>query len=558
MLSSHQKLVTLTATTFETATTFVGIALKQNVIDQYRGIKFAHLRGRWTAPVVCNDYTKVPRVPIFSKSHLNNKDYQPNSSGQPTLLYDATNFGPIAPQPHEDITGYYAVPKQVALPMPDSAVQDELELLNLVVTRPSSEIIDKPVPVVVFIHGGSNGTGSAANPLYDGATLAHRALLTGKPIIIVHIQYRLGAFGWMHINGQGNWGFLDQKAALGWVKQHISDFGGDPDNITVLGLSAGSCDTYYQTMLDILGVEGCPDTPLFSRIALMSGVGQTMTLKSIESQQAVKKEIARDLGFEITENVQALDTHFKNASQETLVKTGIQSGGIRIWYGTKDGVVIPTNWNSSLEKVPSWLGSVLLSDTADEGMLFSEQIAKVDPKLSHLLASSAEGSEIVAGYNLHSSSLFHRGLQDLFADYVFSYPISVFQKSLLGGNVDTFRMCFDSPNPFEPSRGSLHGVDMLYLFGSYLPDGYGDPKTISNVDKVINVSHDLQDVYIRFFYTGKAWEKSGLAKCYSPDHSIKMVNAENLLSLRRTVLAKIFENHGPEALGGLLKTISSL
>lgn len=558
MPTFQQKLVTLTATTFETATTFVGIALKQNAIEQYRGIKFAHLTGRWTVPVVCNDYTKFPRVPIFSKSLTNTNDHQPNSLSQSTLLYDATKFGPIAPQPYEDITGYYAVPKQVALPMPDSAVQDELELLNLVVTRPSIESFDEPVPVVVFIHGGSNGTGSAANPLYDGSTLAHRALLTGRPIVVVHIQYRLGAFGWMHMNGQGNWGFLDQKAALGWVKQHISDFGGDPDNITVLGLSAGSCDTYYQTMLEIPRVEGCPDTPLFKRIALMSGVGQTMTLKSIGSQLAVKQEVARDLGFENTEDVKVLDTQFQNASQETLVKTGIQSGGIRIWYGTKDGIVIPTDWNSSLEKVPSWLQSVLLSDTADEGLLFSEQIAKVDPKLSHLLSSSTAGSEIVIGYNLHSSSSFHRGLQDLFADYVFSYPISVFQKSLIGGNVNTYRMCFDSPNPFEPARGSLHGVDMLYLFGSYLPEGFGDPKTISNAEKVINVSHDLQDAYIRFFYTGKAWEQSELAKYYSPDHSITSVNAENLLSLRRTVLAKIFESHGPEALGGLLKTISSL
>ncbi len=101
----------------------------------------------------------------------------------------------------------------------------------------------KKRPVMVWIHGGGFVGGSARNTWYDGAALARRG-----DIVVVTLQYRLGAWGFLElseIGGQeyaasGNLGLLDQIAALKWVKQNIAAFGGDPNNVTVFGQSAGA------------------------------------------------------------------------------------------------------------------------------------------------------------------------------------------------------------------------------------------------------------------------------------------------------------------------------
>ena len=105
--------------------------------------------------------------------------------------------------------------------------------------------VKTPLPVMVWIHGGSNRAGGSAEDSYDGAALAARGVL------VVTINYRLGPLGFFahpelaaespH-HSTGNYGLLDQIAALRWVQQNIAQFGGDPGNVTVFGESAGSVD----------------------------------------------------------------------------------------------------------------------------------------------------------------------------------------------------------------------------------------------------------------------------------------------------------------------------
>ena len=101
------------------------------------------------------------------------------------------------------------------------------------------------LPVMVWLHGGSNRVGSGTEPAYDGVSLASRG------VIVVTINYRLGVMGFFahpeltaespH-HSSGNYGLLDQIAALQWVKRNINQFGGDPGNVTLFGESAGSVD----------------------------------------------------------------------------------------------------------------------------------------------------------------------------------------------------------------------------------------------------------------------------------------------------------------------------
>ncbi|MEL6259311.1 MAG: carboxylesterase family protein, partial [Pseudomonadota bacterium] len=131
------------------------------------------------------------------------------------------------------------------------------------------------LPVMVWIHGGSNIWGYADQ--YNGATLA-----TQHNVVVVVIQYRLGAFGWFshpaieddaksRDDASANFGMLDQIAALRWVKRDIAAFGGDPDLVTIFGESAGG--------MDVAGLLVSPRADgLFQRAIIQSGGFDSISL----------------------------------------------------------------------------------------------------------------------------------------------------------------------------------------------------------------------------------------------------------------------------------------
>jgi len=141
----------------------------------------------------------------------------------------ADRFSPICPQPG-------AYPDDA----PPEPMDEDCLYLNLWVPAGRRTT---PLPVMVWIHGGGLQNGSGSTPLYDGARLAQRG------VILVTFNYRLGALGFLahpeltreSFQGvSGNYGLLDQLAALGWVHRNIAAFGGDPNNVTVFGQSSGS------------------------------------------------------------------------------------------------------------------------------------------------------------------------------------------------------------------------------------------------------------------------------------------------------------------------------
>jgi para-nitrobenzyl esterase len=108
-----------------------------------------------------------------------------------------------------------------------------------------------PIPIAIFIHGGSNYFGSA-----DSFIGSH---IVQKDVIIIFIQYRLGLMGFLNTwsddkltETTGNFGLLDQQLAIEFIKENAGNIGGDPDRITILGESAGAQDVSYQEMLKVL------------------------------------------------------------------------------------------------------------------------------------------------------------------------------------------------------------------------------------------------------------------------------------------------------------------
>lgn len=179
----------------------------QNGVTVYRGIPFALAptgERRWTAPEAFPDWDGVR---------------------------DATEFGPACPQPG-------ARPGSIYYEKLDEVSEDCLSL-NVWVPDGAED-----APVFVWIHGGSLVTGTGSQAMYDGERLARE---TG--LIVVTVNYRLGVLGYLahpELSAEspqkisGNYGLKDQVEALKWVERNIAAFGGNPDNVTIAGESAGA------------------------------------------------------------------------------------------------------------------------------------------------------------------------------------------------------------------------------------------------------------------------------------------------------------------------------
>lgn len=145
-----------------------------------------------------------------------------------TGVRSATEFGPICPQ-----TSGLAAMSGGVLPKSDE------DCLFLNVWTPASSSNDS-LPVMVWIHGGALNLGWSNQPVYNGHEIARRG------VVLVSINYRLGPLGFLahptltrEAGVSGNYGFLDQVAALKWVQANIGEFGGDPNQVTLFGESAG-------------------------------------------------------------------------------------------------------------------------------------------------------------------------------------------------------------------------------------------------------------------------------------------------------------------------------
>lgn len=141
---------------------------------------------------------------------------------------DATAFGPVCPQPTNP-----------AVPLGEGAVEDE-DCLSLNVWAPGDDT-DQPRPVMVWLHGGAYTFGSSSQPLYDATSM-----VAAGDVIVVTVNYRLGALGFLDLTGavpdggfDGNLALKDVLLALRWVQRNIGAFGGDPERVTVFGESAG-------------------------------------------------------------------------------------------------------------------------------------------------------------------------------------------------------------------------------------------------------------------------------------------------------------------------------
>lgn len=216
--------------------------------------------------------------------------------------YAAPPVGPLRfarPEPVEpwqgerDATRHGSVPFQpvsrLRAVMGDFEAEQSEDCLSLTISTPGAHA--RRCPVMVWLHGGAFWTGAGSLDWYDGTSLARHG-----DIVVVSVNYRLGALGFLDIPGVSdpNLGLHDQIAALKWVQREIKAFGGDPDNITVVGQSAGG--------LSVLAMLGHPGCRKIIRRAVVQSAPLGRLLKTRAESQAIGDAMACHLG--ITDSAQ--------------------------------------------------------------------------------------------------------------------------------------------------------------------------------------------------------------------------------------------------------------
>jgi para-nitrobenzyl esterase len=206
---------------------------------------------------------------------------------------DASRNGPVPPQPVS----------RLRAAMGDFSAEQGEDCLSLTITTPAAD--GQRRPVLIWLHGGAFWTGAGSLDWYGGASLARHG-----DIVVVGVNYRLGALGFMHLPGvaEPNLGLHDQFAALQWVRAEIEAFGGDPDNITVAGQSAGG--------LSVLAMLGHPESRKLIRRAVVQSAPFGRLLKSRAQAQAIGQAVQDKLG--ITDPAQWLTVSAQSINEAQL------------------------------------------------------------------------------------------------------------------------------------------------------------------------------------------------------------------------------------------------
>lgn len=253
-------------------------------------------------------------------------------------VQNATEFGPACPQLQGNPEFYRYVAERVGaspevIP-PMENISEDCLYLNVWTENPDPE---GNRPVMVWIYGGGNSNGYAQEHEYMGDGLAQRG------VVYVSLNYRVGALGFMAHKGlsaeseqgvSGNYGILDQIAALQWVRDNISAFGGDPDNITIFGESAGAANT---TTL----VVSPPAQGLFKRAISQSGGYPVDSFYTLEEAEILGGNIARHLELENPADPAQSITAMRELNWEDIVQGAVDADAGSYSLVNIDGWLLP-------------------------------------------------------------------------------------------------------------------------------------------------------------------------------------------------------------------------
>ncbi|MFF9077015.1 carboxylesterase/lipase family protein [Streptomyces sp. NPDC014872] len=392
-------------------------------------------------------------------------------------------FGPVVPQ---------------AGPTAESSVGNDWLTLN--VSTPA--LGTAGLPVLVWIHGGAYIAGASSDPMYDPASL------TSAGLVVVSINYRVAAEGFALVEGApANRGLLDQIAALEWVRRNIAAFGGDPDQVTVAGQSAGAGS--IAALLTMKRAHG-----LFRR-AIVHSVPGTLCTRVLAEE--VTAALASRVGA--APDIEALSGIDPLRLAGELTALGVDLPGYRESWGrlsqigvavclVLDGVVLTeTPWTALAGGRTGGI-ELLVGHTRDEFRLFSVMMGRLGTFTEDeartaldLFAPAPDGADAYRA--AYPQATPEELIELVYSDALFRMPsLRLAQANQAAGGTS---FLFELQLTAQASGGVLgacHSLDVPLAFGTLdSPTGrhlFGDRPT----PQVSVVSRELQRAWVRFAATG--------------------------------------------------------
>ncbi|WP_435195281.1 carboxylesterase/lipase family protein [Streptomyces sp. NRRL F-5630] len=412
------------------------------------------IRGQWKGEVAAFMGVSYA-APPFGPRRL-----RPPVAPEPwTGVRDAFVAGPTAPQP-----GY--LPAMAGL-LEEAAAPGE-DCLNLNVWTPAPGRTGGRLPVMVWIHGGAFRNGSGSLPSYDGTRLA------AEGVVCVTLNYRLGAEGFLLLpDSTSNLGLLDQVAALQWVRDNIAEFGGDPDNVTVFGQSAGAISiTALMTMPRARG--------LFRRAITQSGAGHHSHPEHIGRR--VTERLAALAGAEPTreslaevppERLIAADAALgQEIAQATAPEQwGESAGGGTTVLPVVDGATLPQRPIDALAGGAGRDVDLLTGTTSEEFRLFLVPLG-IGPRITDQVLQAflaglgldpAEARKVYAQPGAAPGDLLSAAL----SDHAYRIPALRVAEARAAHGAQTFVYEFAWPSPaLGGALGACHMAEIGFVFGT--------------------------------------------------------------------------------------------
>ncbi|MDT5314733.1 MAG: para-nitrobenzyl esterase [Mycobacterium sp.] len=384
--------------------------------------------------------------------------------------------------------------------------------------RPS--VTDEPLPVMFFIHGGGYILGSSATPIYDGASMARRGC------VYVSVNYRLGALGCMDLSAlstpehpiDDNLFLRDLVMALQWVRDNIAVFGGDPDNVTIFGESAGA--HAVATLLATPAAKG-----LFAQAISESPASGMAGPPDVAA--AFADDFVGVLGVEPRDAAAAVmaarPRELVDALDKVMSRGMTEMRGAFVVGPTFDTEYLPDDPVQAMRDGTAHRVPLIVGTNADEGRLFTrflQLLPMTEPAIELLLADSdVEAKDRITkaypGYPSPSACIRLAG--------DFAFGTAAWQIAAAHGiHAPTFVYRYDyAPRTFHWSGlGATHATELLAVFDVYRTRFGSLMTAAADRRSSRRVSNDVQSRWRAFSRTGvpgAGWPQ------YTPDQRAVMV-----------------------------------
>ena len=350
------------------------------------------------------------------------------------------------------------------------------------------------LPVMVWIYGGGFQAGAASEPRQDGEKLAE------KGVVVVSLNYRLGIFGFFSHpelteesphHASGNYGLLDQTAALTWVQKNIAAFGGDPDNVTIFGESAGSMSVSAQMASPL--AKG-----LFKQAIGESGAMFPLTppLPSLEKREQSGVAFGRSIGANNLQELRAKPgadlLKAALAAKEYRFRENVdgyffpQSPAAIFASGQQAHVALLAGWNQDEQSAASFF--------AKDAMTKDNYDAKVRAEFGE------RASEVLKLYPAADADEMKASARDMASDRFIAYSTwKWIDEQLATGGAPVYRYHFEQVPPLasgEQSRGAYHSADIKYVFETL------DSEKLAWSDSDRKISDMISSYWTNFAKTG--------------------------------------------------------